>query len=233
MLQAHPPLAIAAAGGRDAAAFRAAARHTRLVRALRIATPFAAVAAVAFAVLSALLQPLSSEIHVDTTGIGVGGPTVAMDAPRMRGFNSQDRAYEVSARTAHQTLADPNRIGLDALEARIELADGGWARLTSTSGLYAADAQVLTLDESVRVISDKGDDATLERARAELKTGRIVSDHPVTIRLGGSRLTAGRMEVLNSGDRMLFSGRVRMTLQRGGSRGEASAPQGAAPIPVQ
>ncbi|GLK81849.1 LPS export ABC transporter periplasmic protein LptC [Methylopila turkensis] len=216
-----PTIAVAGAGRRGPEAFRAAERHSRLVRRLRVATPFVAAAAVAAAALSAALQPLSGDIHVDTTGIGVGGPTVAMDAPKMRGFNSQDRAYEVSARTARQTIADPNRIDLDELQARIELAQNGWAKLSSRNGLYQADTQVLNLHENVRVISDKGDDAMLQDARAEMKTGRIVTDKPVAIKLGGSDLTADRMEVLDSGDRVLFSGRVKMTLRRGADTAEA------------
>ena len=151
---------------------------------------------------------------MDVTGLDVGGATVAMDAPTMKGFNSQDRAYEVRARTAHQTVASPNLIDLDDLAARVELADKGWARLSSRTGRYDASAQVLDLAEDVRVVSDKGDDAALGRARAEMKTGRIVSDTPVAIRMGNSRLTADRMEMLDSGDRVLFQGRVRMTLKR-------------------
>ncbi|MFD1331040.1 LPS export ABC transporter periplasmic protein LptC [Methylopila musalis] len=212
---------IAHDGRRDAGAFLDAERHSRRVRLLRLAAPAAAALAVVATAVAALLQPLSGEVHVDTAGIGVGGPTVAMDAPRMRGFNGQNRAYEVSARTARQTIADPNRVGLDELQAEIELTDGGWARLSSKEGLYEADAQVLNLDQDVHVISDKGDDARLQSARAELKTGRIVSEKPVEILLGGSTLSADRMEVLDSGDRMLFSGRVKMTLKRGAASGEA------------
>lgn len=216
---------IPAAASRSHDAFRDAERHSRLVRVLRIATPAVAVAAVVATVASAVLQPMSSEIHVDTSGIGVGGPSVAMDAPKMRGFNSQDRAYEVSAATAHQTIAAPNRIGLDDLTARIELPDASWARMSAPTGLYDADAQVLNLDHDVRIVSDKGDDARLQDARAELKTGRIVTDRPVAIQLEGSYLTADRMEVLNSGDRMLFSGRVRLTLKRIKPAGQAVAPE--------
>lgn len=219
-MRTSPTIAIAA--GRSHDAFRDAERHSRIVRVLRVATPAVAAAAVIATVAAAVLQPLSSEIHVDVTGIGVGGPTVAMNAPKMRGFNSQDRAYEVSAVTARQTIAEPNRIGLDDLTAQIELAENGWARLTSPAGLYDANAQVLNLDRNVRVISNDGDDARLQDARAELKTGRIVTDKPVAIRLGGSYLTADRMEVLNSGDRMLFSGRVRMTLKRDRPAGQAA-----------
>lgn len=232
-MRTSPTIAIAAPAGRSHAAFRDAERHSRIVRVLRVATPAAAAAAVIVTVATAVLQPLSSQIHVDTTGIGVGGPTVAMDAPKMRGFNSQDRAYEVSAVTARQTISEPNRIGLDDLTAQIELAENGWAKLTSPTGLYDADAQVLNLDRDVRVISNNGDDARLQDARAELKTGRIVTDKPVAIQLGGSYLTADRMEVLNSGDRMLFSGRVKMTLKRDRPAGQAATPdQPSQPTPT-
>lgn len=219
---------MAAAGGVSVDAFRRAERHSRLVRRLRIATPLLAAALIVAAGVAAVLEPLSDEVHVDVAGIDVGGSTVAMDAPRLRGFNGQDRAYDVTARTARQTLANPNRIELDGLGARIEMTEGGWATLSSNLGIYDATAQVLDLTEKVRAISDKGDDATFTSARAELKTGRIVSDQPVSITLGGSLLTADRMEILNSGDRMLFSGRVKLILRRA-----ADAPAGPSPAAPQ
>jgi lipopolysaccharide export system protein LptC len=215
---------MAAAGGVSVDAFRRAERHSRLVRRLRIATPLLAAALIVAAGVAAVLEPLSDEVHVDVAGIDVGGSTVAMDAPRLRGFNGQDRAYDVTARTARQTLANPNRIELDGLGARIEMTEGGWATLSSALGIYDATAQVLDLTEKVRAISDKGDDATFTSARAELKTGRIVSDRPVSITLGGSLLTADRMEILNSGDRMLFSGRVKLILRRAADAPDVPSP---------
>jgi len=222
VLRSSPIIAMAAAGGAPADAFRRAERHSRLVRRLRIATPMLAAALVVAAGAAAVLEPLSDEVHVDVAGIDVGGSTVAMDAPRLRGFNGQDRAYDVTARTARQTIANPNRIELDGLGARIEMTDQGWATLTSSAGVYDATAQVLDLTQSVRAISDKGDDATFASARAELKTGRIVSDQPVAIKMGGSLLTADRMEILHSGDSMRFSGRVKLTLRRESAAAAAS-----------
>src|SRR5437016_5027355 len=93
--------------GRDSdAAFRGAARHSRLVRLLRIFIPVGVVLALLGIALSSWLNPLRflSDLPIDLGKLVVSGTKITMEAPRLAGYTRDNRAYELSARAAAQDI---------------------------------------------------------------------------------------------------------------------------------
>jgi len=83
--------------------FAIAARHSRLVRLLRIAVPAAVTLAMA-AILAAssFNNPFRmglSKLPVDVDNVVVSGTKITMEAPHMAGFTPDQRPYEVWARS--------------------------------------------------------------------------------------------------------------------------------------
>jgi len=118
--------AFAARGRADnARMFRAARRHSRLVRLLRVAIPVVVVLGVVTTVLSAyVLNPWRAfKLPVSSAGLVVSGTTITMQQPRMAGFTQDRRPYVVTARAAAQDITKPETVKLQELRATIEFRD--------------------------------------------------------------------------------------------------------------
>jgi lipopolysaccharide export system protein LptC len=197
-----------------AAAFRAARQHSRVVTALRRLVPGLAVALVAGFVVTSLLDMRSlTEPVFDSSAMAVSGSTITMDQPRLTGFNSERRAYEVIASRAEQDIGSPQNIDLSQLAARMQLAGDGWARLESNQGFLDSESQKLKLKDNVVVTSNTGYQADMRSADVDLEEGRVVSDEPVTVKLEQGTINADRLEIRDGGDLIIFQGRVRMLLK--------------------
>ena len=75
--------------------FRAARRHSRWVRILRIALPLAVVLAFVVVTLMTYLNPLRmlAKLPIDIGDLVVSGTKITMEQPRLSGFTRDGRAY--------------------------------------------------------------------------------------------------------------------------------------------
>ena len=96
--------------GDSARAFRAARRHSRVVRILRIAIPLAVVLGFIGIFLLTYLNPLRmlARLPIDVGNLVVSGTKITMEQPRLSGFTRDERAYELSADAAKQDLTKPD-----------------------------------------------------------------------------------------------------------------------------
>jgi lipopolysaccharide export system protein LptC len=209
-------------------AFLRARRHSRRVRLLRLALPALAVAAVlAFAVLPLVRLAAVPITIAEIEPVDLTDAAITMESAKLTGFNSDRRPYEVTANTARQSLQDPLAVQLGGLAARVGLDGDRWALLQAAEGIYRTSTQLLQLVRGVQVNSSAGDNALLETAQIDLKGGRIVSDKPLTIRMGEATLAADRLDLSESGQSVVFEGRVVMVLKPKAQI--AAAPQEATP----
>ena len=80
------------------ARFAAAARHSRMVRVLRVAVPAAVLLALASIVLIQVFWnpfPRGPGLPVDISNLVVSGTKVTMETPHLAGFSTDQRPYEV------------------------------------------------------------------------------------------------------------------------------------------
>src|SRR5262245_29399187 len=92
-------------GRRDSdRAFRAARRHSRLVRVLRIAIPAVVVVGLVIVALLTYFNPLRmlAKLPINLNDLVVSGTKITMEQPRMSGFTHDGRAYELTAVAAAQ-----------------------------------------------------------------------------------------------------------------------------------
>ncbi|MGQ4274622.1 LPS export ABC transporter periplasmic protein LptC [Terrihabitans sp. B22-R8] len=207
----------AASGGlslqdKRARALAAARRHTRLVRFLRVALPCSALLLPLAVVVPIVLAPVANLPNVDLEAIGITSTGIAMEHPKMTGFNEDRRAYEITADRAEQNLSTPTLLGLIGIRGQMEGQNKGWTRLTAARGMLETKTEVLDLTESILVETDLGDRATLTQARVAFSAGEIQSDAPVEISTSKMNLKAQRMHVTESGDSITFEGGVVMVL---------------------
>ena len=200
--------------GNGERAFRAARRHSIMVRVMRVALPAAVVLVTLAVVLVTYFNPLRmlGKLPIDVGNLVISGTKITMEQPRMAGFTRDARAYELSADAAAQDLTKPDIIELKKIHAKIEMQDKSSVEMTALGGLYDSKGETLKLDRDILLTSSTGYEGRLSEASIDIRTGHVVSKHPVQLKLLQGTLDAKGLEIVNSGDLIRFDGGVKMIL---------------------
>ena len=212
-------------GRQRARAYAQARRHSARVRLFKIIIPGGAVLACALIVGVNYLNPLG-RMGLTLGPISVSGTKVAMEAPRLTGFKKDSKPYEVTATAAYQDIRKPHVIELKEMRARLVVDDAGSAaHLVSAVGIFDTQKETLELSEAVRVTTEKGEEALLKSASVDFKTGTVISNDPVKVRMGTGDIEAQGMQIKDGGKVVTFTGRVHATIQREASEAGPDAAQ--------
>jgi len=209
--------------------FAIAARHSRLVRLLRIAVPAAVTLAMA-AILAAssFNNPFRmglSKLPVDVDNVVVSGTKITMEAPHMAGFTPDQRPYEVWARTATQDVTDPDHVDLNILRAKMLMEDQTTMTLDAKTGLFDTKQQQLNLHKDIFLQTSSGYEARLSQAFVDMAKNEVTSDEHVDVKLPNGTLTADRLHITGGGEVVRFEGHVVMNLDDLGPPAQPAAPE--------
>ena len=197
------------------ARFASAARHSRMVRILRIAVPAAVVLAMASIVMVSVFNPfrvLLPKLPVDMSNLVVSGTKITMESPHMAGFSADQRPYEVWAKAAIQDLTDPDHVELRTLRAKVQMEDKSTVTMDARTGFFDSKQQMLDLRKDIFLQSSTGYEAKLSQAYVDINKGTVTSDEHVDVKLLNGTLTADRLRIINSGEIVRFEGNVVMNL---------------------
>ena len=210
-------------------AFRAARRHSRTVRILRVAIPITVILGFTAVFLIVYFNPLRmlAKLPIDIGNLVVAGTKITMDKPHLSGFTHDARAYELSADAAKQDLTKPDLIELSNLHAKVQMQDKSTVQISAVSGLYDNKAETIKLDRDIVLTSSTGFTGRLSEATVDIRNGHVVSEHPVEVEMLQGTLNANRLELVDSGDLVRFDGGVNMTVMLNGS----PLPQAKAGVP--
>lgn len=140
----------------------------------------------------------------------IEGTTLVMSNPRLTGFDSNRRPYELTAQRARQDIRSPKQVSLDRLDARLELAANGWVRVTADRGFFDSEAERFRAEQNVHITSTLGYEMLLEEADVDVRADTLVSERPVEVRNGPNRIFGDRMHATERGAVVIFDGRVRV-----------------------
>src|ERR1700726_2776762 len=104
------------------ARFKIAARHSRMVRALRVAVPAAAILAMAAVVAVSIFNPfrmLLPKLPLEAGNLVVLGTKITMESPPLPGYTPDRRPYELWDYTATQDFPDPDYADLKKLRTKV------------------------------------------------------------------------------------------------------------------
>jgi lipopolysaccharide export system protein LptC len=198
------------------ARFAAAARHSRMVRVLRVAVPAAVLLALASIVLiQVFLNPFQTalaKLPVDMSNLVVSGTKITMETPHLAGFSTDQRPYELWAKAAVQDLTDPDHVELKTLRAKVMMEDKSTVTMDARTGFFDSKQQLLDLRKDIFLQSSTGYEATLSQAYVDINKGTVTSDEHVDVKLLNGTLTADRLRIINSGEIVRFEGNVVMNL---------------------
>ncbi len=149
------------------ARFAIAARHSRMVRVLRVAVPAAVILAMTAILFVSIFNPfrmLLPKLPIDMGNLVVSGTKITMESPHMSGYTPDQRPYEVWAKTATQDVTDPDHVELKTLRAKVLMEDKTTVTLDARTGLMNNKQQVLDLHKDIY-------SAILDRLRSVAHTG--------------------------------------------------------------
>jgi lipopolysaccharide export system protein LptC len=198
------------------ARFAAAARHSRMVRVLRVAVPATVLLAMASIVLISIFNPFRMirlpNLPVDIGNLVVSGTKVTMESPHLAGFSTDQRPYELWAKAAIQDLTDPDHVELQTLRAKVMMEDKSTVTMDAHTGYFDSKQQLLDLRKDIFLQSSTGYEAKLTQAYVDINKGSVTSDEHVDVKLLNGTLTADKLRIINSGEVVRFEGNVVMNL---------------------
>jgi lipopolysaccharide export system protein LptC len=197
------------------ARFAVAARHSRMVRALRIAVPAAVIMSLAVVVGISIFNPfrmLMPKLPLDGGNLVVSGTKITMESPHLSGYTPDQRPYELWAKTATQDVTDPDHVELTTLRAKVLMEDRSTVTLDARTGLFDNKEQTLDLHKDVFLQTSTGYEARLNQAHVDMAKGTVDSDEHVDVKLTNGTLSSDRLHITDGGEVVRFEGNVVMHL---------------------
>src|ERR1700704_2599001 len=160
--------------------FAIAARHSRMVRVLRVAVPAAVILAMAAIVAVSIFNPfrmLLPKLPLEIGNLVVSGSKITMESPHMAGYTPDQRPYEVWAKTATQDVTDPDHVELKNLRAKVLMEDQATTvTLDAINGLMDTKQQLLDLHKDIFLQSSSGYEARMSQAFVDMAKGTVTSE---------------------------------------------------------
>jgi lipopolysaccharide export system protein LptC len=217
------------------ARFAIAARHSRMVRVLRVAVPAAVILAMlAIVGISTIFNPfqmLLPKLPFDMGNLVVSGTKITMESPHMSGYTTDKRPYEVWAKTATQDVTDPDHLDLKTLRAKLLTEDQSTVTLDALTGLFDTKEQTLDLHKDIFLQTSTGYEARMTQAFIDMAKGIVTSDEHVDVKLLNGTLTADRLRITGGGEVVRFEGNVVMNLDKLPAESPPDPSAAAAPPP--
>jgi lipopolysaccharide export system protein LptC len=195
--------------------YRAALRHSRYVRWLRLCVP-AGIGLLLLGVAAMNYMPPIGGFRLpgELGKLVIHGTKITMQAPRLTGYTVDSRAYEFSADAAAQDITKPNLVELHQLHAKMEMQDNSTVEMSAMSGVYDVKTEMLKLNENIQLVSSTGYQGRLSEATIDVRKGDVVSDKPVWVKMLDGELNAKRLDIADKGSVLRFTD-VSMTLLPG------------------
>ncbi len=194
--------------------FARAARHSRLVRFLRLAIPGLVIVALLLIVAASVLNPfrLLAKLPLSVDNIAVSGTKITMAAPHLTGFTPDQRPYDLRATTATQDVTDPSHVELHDMSSKVQMEDKTNVTMDALLGIFNTKSQLLELKDNILLQSSTGYEARLSHAMVDIAKGTVTSDKPVAVKLLNGTLDANSLRITDNGALVVFGGGVSMTL---------------------
>jgi lipopolysaccharide export system protein LptC len=214
------------------ARFAIAARHSRIVRILRVAVPAAVVLSMAAIVLVSVFNPfrmLLPKLPLEMDNLVVSGTKITMESPHMSGYTQDQRPYEVWAKTATQDVTDPDHVDLRTLRAKVLMEDQSIVTLDALNGLMDNKQQTLDLHKDIYLQTSTGYEAWLSQAFVDMAKGTVTSDEHVDVKWADGKVSSDRLRITGGGEVVIFDGHVVMNIDKLPPPESEAAPEPAPP----
>jgi lipopolysaccharide export system protein LptC len=198
------------------ARFAIAARHSRMVRILRVAVPGAVILSFAAIITVSVFNPFNIplKLPIEMDNLVVSGTKITMESPHLSGYSTDRRPYEVWAKTATQDVTDPDHIELKTLRGKMLMEDQSTVTLEAVNGLMDNKQQLLDLHKDIYLQTTTGYEAWLSQAFVDMGKGTVTSDEHVDVKWADGKISSDKMKITGGGEVVLFEGHVVMNIDK-------------------
>ena len=210
--EARSPGIFTDSGMSSADGYASAARHSALVRRLKVILPVTAgVIALIFVAVSFVRAFLPEQLELETATIENG--KIVMQNPAISGRNKQDISYSMKAQRALQDIANPNLITLETIHAEMPVNDTLIATVDAASGIYDRGANTLDMNAPFTISMNNGVNADFQSAYLDINAGEMETKRPIAISMKGGSIIAQKLRMTDKGRIVTFEGMVRVNVE--------------------
>jgi lipopolysaccharide export system protein LptC len=196
---------------RRAMAYLSASRHSSRVRFLKFTLPLLA----AIFIGAFYYYSRSDDVPLDKIELSAGSienGKIVMANPVLKGFNSDNLPYRMTAERAIQDVGSRNLVALENIRASIPVDKSNTAIIGAETGTYNNARRTLKVNSPLTVSTSDGMTAKLQSAFIEMKSGSLQTNKPVEIENKGSLIKANSMTVKDNGRVLVFEKNVQLTI---------------------
>jgi lipopolysaccharide export system protein LptC len=181
---------------------------------IQVALPFLALLIVMAGLIWPLLTGEVVRMPVGRTPLLADRPDYAsLERPRLSGLDRTDRPYTLAADRAMQRSRGDTDLYLVAPRIELTIPNGRKIQVWSDSGRFDRTGNTLDFSSNVTALDDRGNTLVAEQLKVDPRAGSMTSDRPVRGYGPDGEIDADGMDVRGHGERVIFSGRVRLLLQ--------------------
>ncbi len=195
-------------------AFGKAKRHTYAAKMLKFFLPLLSLGILGLYFVPDGSSPISLDLPVTIEGIDLSSEGLKMINPRYSGGNDKLGRYKVEAEYALQQITKTHLLALHKISGFLEQPNKKWIKLVANKGNYNTKSEKMTLQGNILITSNQGMRVKMKSADIDMKTQTITTVHPVHMKLNENTIEAAAMTMLSAQKRVLFSGGVKVTLQK-------------------
>ncbi len=199
-------------GQRSDSEFKKAVQHSQRVRKLKILLPIFAILIIV-AIVGALIVRQFILPDLDIVNITLDDGKLVMENPNLNGRDQKERSYNLQAARAIQDAANPAVVQLEKISASLPMENEIRANVSAGFGVYDADVKTLRLRDEIQVETSDGMTISLKDADVDIKNGTLQTKSPIYATSRQADIASSSLFVEENGKRMIFEGKVRMTLR--------------------
>ena len=184
--------------------------YSRLIRALRIFFPLAALGIMGVTILLAQSGEEFSQSREDFT---LDRPaTNELTKPRFESRDAKERPYTITANKAIQSQTQKDKIFLDRPIADMTMGNGDWVAIEADQGEYTENQEQLFLQGNVRLFQDNGYSMLTDKIWLNLEESTAHSDQPVQAHGPAGKLDAQGLTAQQKQNTITFKGPAKLIL---------------------
>jgi len=192
--------------------YNIALKHSQKVKFWKVAFPVMG-SLVILGIAGALFVNSLDRPDIAIDDINLTDGKLVMENPQLNGVDRNQRPYNLTATRAIQDSATPNAVELQEILAELPMDEKITATIRAGNGVYDAEARTLKLTQSVNVVTSSGMVLNLEDADVDIGNSSMKTDNPINATSPQADIASNTLSVEDGGNKMVFEGRVRMTLR--------------------
>lgn len=192
--------------------YKEALKHSSKVRFWKIAFPVMGIIMI-LGIMGALVVSSFKAPNVAIDNINLSDGKLVMENPELNGFDKNNRPYNLTATKAIQNAENPNQVELHDILADLPMDDTINATIKAGNGVYDADAKTLVLTQNVNLVTSSGMVLNLQDANVDIGNSIMHTNNPINATSSQADISSDTLMVEDGGNKIIFEGRVRMTLR--------------------